>query len=453
MLLKQRRIEEMITSLQGLIRINSVGDLRTVTPEHPYGVGAFNALTYMKELALRDGFKVLDFDNHAIAIVLGEGEERIDVVCHLDVVSEGVGWTKDPFGGEIVDNKMFGRGTQDNKGPAMAAYTALKDIKEGLESKQFTLKRQLRVVLGCDEERTMDDIKHYIAKAGEPTFAFTPDGYFPLSIGEKGALMWTLKGKVFAGFDTLDGGVQCNVIAPTAQARFTSLIPEILIERLDRSKIPHTIETTPDGILVHVEGKAAHASRPELGDNATVKLLKLIATTTEEPLANLLHTVFRDPYGESADLSYTSKSMGKLTLNLGVLRINKGELYAEIDCRYPIECDSHDLTRRLQDRLIGLDLSLDYDAKPILNDENNPMIKLLLKRYAQWSKDATSRPIISGGVTYSKVIRNCVAFGPHRQDESSLAHQADECIDLHDLKKLVEVYAGAMLDLAGDDDE
>lgn len=443
----------MVANLQRLIRINSVGDPHTVTPEHPYGIGAFNALTFMKELALRDGFQVLDFDNHAIAIVLGEGEERIDVVCHLDVVSEGVGWTKDPFGGEIVDNQMYGRGTQDNKGPAMAAYTALKELKEGLKAKRFTLKRQLRVVLGCDEERTMDDIKHYIAKAGEPTFAFTPDGYFPLSIGEKGALMWTLKGKVFAGFDTLDGGIQCNVIAPTAQARFTSLIPEILIERFNQAKIQHTIETTPDGIVVHVEGKAAHASRPELGDNATVKLLELIATATKEPLANLLYTVFRDPYGESAGLSFTGEAMGKLTLNLGVLRIQNGELYAEIDCRYPIECDSHDLTRRLQERLIGLELSLDYDAKPVLNDENDPMIQLLLKRYAEWSKDANSRPIISGGVTYSKVIRHCVAFGPHRQDEPSLAHQADECIDLQHLERLVEVYAGAMLNLAGDDHE
>lgn len=448
--MKPNNAEKMVEDFKGLLRINSVGGTQEVTNQYPYGKNVFEALDYMKNLALSDGFEIIEFDHHALAIVLGNGEERIDVVCHLDVVSQGVGWTHEPFSAENIGDVIYGRGAQDDKGPAIIAYTALKEIKRQIEQQEIpALRRELRVVFGCDEERTMNDMKYYIAKAGEPTFAFTPDGYFPMSIGEKGALMWTLKGKTSGVIKSLDGGVQCNVIAPIAQATLRGIDSDRLRDCLDREKTIHTLRIAEDETNLGVEGKAAHASKPELGDNAILRLLKVIAQASGDPLATMLFNTFADAYGAAAGMAIQSDVMGKLTLNLGVLRIDEGELYAEVDCRYPLETDAAKLTAILDKRLHGLSVSLDYDAAPVLNDESDPFIQILLNNYRQWSGDRETAPIISGGVSYSKAIRHCVAFGPHRTGDVSLAHQADECISILDMENLLRVYTQTMLDLAG----
>lgn len=43
---------------------------------------------------------------------------------HTDVVEVGQGWTTDPFGGELIDGKIYGRGTCDMKGGLAASIIA-----------------------------------------------------------------------------------------------------------------------------------------------------------------------------------------------------------------------------------------------------------------------------------------------------------------------------------------
>ena len=204
------KLEELLE----LLSIKSVYDEASVTASEPYGKGVAQALAYMRDLALKHKMHVKEYEGHAIAICLGEQDERIDVVSHLDVVS-AEDWDEDPFTPRLVDGELIARGAQDMKS---AAYLTLKALIE-IKKKRIPLKRQIRVVLGTDEERTMEDIIHYVKQAGQPKFAFTPDGAFPLSIGEKGALMWHIKGLLESPVIELEGGTQCNVIAP--HCRFT----------------------------------------------------------------------------------------------------------------------------------------------------------------------------------------------------------------------------------------
>ena len=78
----------------------------------------------------------------------GEGDEMIAVLGHLDVVPEGEGWTFDPFGGEIRDGKIFGRGLMDDKGPTMAALYAMAALRDS----GLPLKRRIRILFGTNEE-------------------------------------------------------------------------------------------------------------------------------------------------------------------------------------------------------------------------------------------------------------------------------------------------------------
>ena len=103
------------------------------------------------------GFEVRDFDGYACDVTLGSAEEKIAVLGHLDVVPVGDGWTKPPFEGLIENGRMYGRGTNDDKGPALAALFAMKAIREA----GIPLKKSIRLILGCDEEEGWEDMAYY----------------------------------------------------------------------------------------------------------------------------------------------------------------------------------------------------------------------------------------------------------------------------------------------------
>lgn len=65
-------------------------------------------------------------DHMAGHIEMGQGEELVGVLCHVDVVPAGdvASWTYPPFEGQVADGKLFGRGAIDDKGPTMAAWSS-----------------------------------------------------------------------------------------------------------------------------------------------------------------------------------------------------------------------------------------------------------------------------------------------------------------------------------------
>jgi succinyl-diaminopimelate desuccinylase len=297
----------------------------------------------------------------------------------------------------------------------------------------------------------MKDIETYIAKAGQPEFALTPDGFFPLSIGEKGALMWVVEGELDLEEFSLDGGIQCNVVAPSCTFSLPSeSIPKVM-EANRRHGFEIQINQAYDKSEVRVKGIASHASAPDQGHNAIVDALILLAEVTTHPTLEMLANAFKSPYGEGCDIAFEEEPMGKLTLNLGTLKIHEGKLSAQVDCRYPFGIDSNDLTRKLKNALPGLEVSLPYDAKPILNDIRSPYIQTVLKQYREWSHDL-SEPVISGGVSYCKVIDHCIAFGPLSKDMEIMAHQKNESIEIDYIERLYPLYRDTMMALANQEE-
>ena len=439
--------DDIIKSISQLVQIPTLYDAASITDKMPYGKKVYEGYEWLKKKALEDGFEVLEFDGHALAIRI-KGfitENRIDVVSHMDVVEPGEGWSEDPFSGSITKEYIYGRGTQDMKGALILTYYALKFMKEN----QVSCKNELRVVFGCDEERTMEDMRYYIQKAGEPSFAFTPDGRFPFSLGEMGAIMWCVNGDAETCIEELDGGVQCNVVSPIAYAFIHEIKNyHVYKEKIESGDYQGEVILDQDKLKITIVGKASHASRPEDGLNATVKLLELIQSVSKDPLATLLHQCFCDSYGKGAGIDYDIENAGRLTLNLGILKITDGKLMAQIDCRYPYGIASSHLTDKIQKALYPLEVSLKYDDKPTMSDSDSQYVKLLLNTYREITKDTFNEPFISGGVTYSKAIRNCVAFGPGLKDEVSLAHQANEKLDIKKIAPLFEIYLQTMIRLA-----
>ena len=109
-----KRTSELLQDLKQLVEIPSVRDERTAGISAPFGKEIRNAMDVFLQIAQREGFSVHDFDGYAVDAQLGEGDDYIGVLAHLDVVEAGERshWHGDPFQMREIDGMLYGRGSQ-----------------------------------------------------------------------------------------------------------------------------------------------------------------------------------------------------------------------------------------------------------------------------------------------------------------------------------------------------
>ena len=156
----EKRKDEMVQSLCQWLKINSVYDSTTVGEGAPFGRGVKEALEYIVDLAEKDGFAAVNDEGYACHIDYGQGDKIVGILGHVDLVPEGDGWKYPPYSATVADGRIYSRGTQDDKGPMMAAYFAVKIIRDlGLP-----ISKKIRLILGGNEERDWLCVDHYFKK-------------------------------------------------------------------------------------------------------------------------------------------------------------------------------------------------------------------------------------------------------------------------------------------------
>ena len=110
----------IIKETQKLIQIPSTNS-KSDDASKPFGENINKALEHMLNLGNSLGFRTKNIDGYCGYIEFGEGDELIGIIGHLDVVPEGDDWTFPPFSGTISNNKIFGRGAIDDKGPVISS--------------------------------------------------------------------------------------------------------------------------------------------------------------------------------------------------------------------------------------------------------------------------------------------------------------------------------------------
>ena len=210
--------QEMIDDICKLCRINS--EKMPYTEGKPYGDGAFDALHAALAMMEDYGFSITNYDNYVGTADLNDKERQLDILAHLDVVPAGEGWTvTEPFEPVEKDGKLYGRGTADDKGPAVAALYAMRAIKE----LGIPVKKNVRLILGTDEECGSSDIEVYYKREKEAPMTFSPDASFPVINIEKGRI----PGGFSASFEasealpkivSIDAGIKVNVVPGKAKA-------------------------------------------------------------------------------------------------------------------------------------------------------------------------------------------------------------------------------------------
>lgn len=423
-------LDQNLDDLIELLKIKSIYDEKSVSLDMPYGKGVHDALLFMSNLATKSGFEVTNYDNKVISFEIGSGEKRIDIASHLDVV-----FAKDEdFNIRVENGNLYGRGTSDMKVPMFLTYLSLKALRE----KYPNINKRIRIVLGSDEERTMEDMKHYVSVAGYPDFAFTPDGFFPMGIGEKGAIMWTIKGQYNGIVEKLEAGYQCNIVSPLAKCVINDTDISKVNDYILQNNIDGSAVLNENKIEITIKGVASHASVPFLGHSATTDLLKLISDLYNDELITNLYKTYGDYFGRGFNSFVTDDVMLCLTNNLGILKIEDNKVFGQVDCRYPFGQNANDLTNRLKEVSL-LDVSLDYNDDSTQCDEDDIYVKTMLDTYRAITNDQ-SRPIISGGVSYSKVFKHSVSFGPTSLNKPNLAHQEGEYVSMQDVYEWFKIY-------------
>lgn len=411
----EKNLSEYKEYLGRLVSIRSVID----TDEAPFGSGINRALDEVLDISQEMGFDTYqDPDGFYGYAEIGEGA-LFGVLCHIDVVDEGNrdDWKFNPYMLSEHDGKLFGRGTIDDKGPTLAAMVALRNLLD----EGFQLERKVRFIFGTDEENLWRCLDAYKQKEDLPTMGFAPDADFPLVHVEKGMVQLLVKGEG-AG---MIGGDSYNAVASHATVKTLDGVVSHLEDK--------RYEVKDENITVY--GKAAHASTPELGENAIYTLSKALVFANKG--LNLEKFVVK-LYEENLLDAFEDDVSGKISFNVG--KAMDGAV--SLDMRYPVTFDEKAVVSVIQELADSLDLEIErisgLDSLYVPTD--TALVEKLMESYIEVSGDTQAKPLKIGGATYARSMDNVVAFGPLFPGKPMVAHQANEYIEIEDLKKAIEIY-------------
>ncbi len=436
--------EEIIKTLQEILRIPSVYDETTITKGMPFGKNINTALCYMLDMAKRDGFKVINDEGYAgeISYKTTDTTDAIGILCHLDVVPAGNHWHYPPYDAQIVDNKIFARGATDDKGPTIACYYALKFIKEA----NIKLKKEIKIILGTDEETNWRGINHYAKNYQMPLVGFAPDCSFPLVYGEKGRMSFDLSCGAFDDdvVSYIRGGERYNVVLDSVQAALKVDLTKEFEAYLAKNHLKGHVKDN----IYYLEGLAAHAMEPEKGLNAGLYMCDFLKDYTTHPLINFFAKYFfNDPFFKKMQLDYNDYEMGPITVNVGIMNIEATNSRVTLDIRYPVRYD----LKKFQTAFLaclknnGIVITNQTLKEPHYVSPNDDLVKLLYQAYVKNTADHINKPFTVGGGTYASVLKKGVAYGMGFPNEVELAHQPDEYLEIDSLLKGILIYIDAIL--------
>ena len=447
----EKRREDIISELQQLIAIPSVLSEDT-TPEAPFGKEVKQALEWFLAKGNERGYRVKNVADVAGHLEIGEGEELLGILGHVDVVPVGDGWTKDPFGGIVENGKLYGRGAIDDKGPTIAAWMALNIVKDA----GFEFSKRVRLIIGTDEESGFKCVERYFETEEMPTIAFAPDADFPIINAEKGIAAISFSKNLWEMPDELlsfISGKRTNMVPDLAEAVVEGEQGEwqqALEEFCANHSIPGSVETEGDDVKLIIHGKSAHAMEPDHGVNAGVLMALFLkdrlAGDGQEFMEFIVENFYQDSRGNKLGLAYADEVSGDTTFNAGIFQFERNEsATVDVSMRYSISYPFNEKIKNVE--LAGYELTIDSNSPPHYVDGDDPFIKTLQQAYERQTGNKAELLAIGGG-TYARVLDKGVAFGMLFPGEKDVAHQADEFVDIDNLIKATAIYAEAIYELA-----
>lgn len=443
--------DALIKDTRKLLQINSELTEFNKNSPTPFGKGIAEALDFMLELGDKDGFSTLNVDGYAGHIELGDAFEYVGIMGHLDVVPAGSNWEHPPYEAKIVNNTIVARGALDDKGPTMAAYYAMKLIKE----LNLPLKRRVKLILGTDEESKWRGIDYYFKQFPEqPVYGIIPDSTFPMTYAEKGILRLKITGHAEkSSLVSFKAGLRDNMVPEHCVAILNTKIYEDAFKNyLTKHNYQGKTAIKDDNLVLEIEGKSAHGALPETGINAAflmVEFFNEIGLMNE--FIDLINTyLLNDTTGRKIGVDYIDEETGALTINSGLFNYQNDEFEIIINPRYPNNVESEELIKKMVSafEVLGAKAEVVSHQQRLYIDPNSFLIQTLLNVYKKHTNDHNAKPLTTGGGTYARAMKNSVAFGPDFPETISLIHQPNEFVVIDELVKMMAIYAESIYELA-----
>lgn len=444
--------DQLLQDICTLVSVPSVSREQDCT-EAPFGEGCRRALDTALGLAEGHGFETANYENRCGSVTLRPGREEIAFWGHLDVVPPGDGWLlTQPYAPLVKDGYLIGRGTDDNKGPAVGVMYVLR----ALEELHIPTRHGLRLFLGCDEENGMKDVSWYSAHYPASKLVMIPDCGFPVCYGEKGIITANLVTR-----DRVDSilearaGMASNIVPAEAMMTLRGEAPGAHGQWV-------TAEAAQGRTVLHATGLSRHSAFPEGGVNAIHEAMKaalaggLLSEHDRQAVA-FFTRVNDDFLGTALGIAGEDNISGRTTCVGTMTSLTEdGRLVLHVNIRYHITADENAMLESMRAACEhnGCVLEDVHASRGNYFPRENPVVDALTGVFHEMTGSA-AQPYVMGGGTYARKLQNALGFGLGGlpREETTLfapghggAHQPDEGLHLANFKRALLIFAMGVLE-------
>ncbi|SDQ36230.1 dipeptidase, putative [Pseudomonas grimontii] len=401
-------------------------------------------------------------DNRVYEISLeGSGDEVVGIHAHADVVPVTPenwvlkdGTKLDPFKVTLIGDRMYGRGTEDDKNGIVVAMYAMKVIKE----EKLPLARNFKLLVDTTEETSGDAIPYYFERNPTPQYNLALDGGYPVVIAEKGygTVMATFPRRKGQGkgaeIIAMTGGMATNQIPSASVATLVSDKPAELAASLQKAGSEYakrnggdfdvTAKVDGKNVKLTVTGVSAHSSEPQSGINPVARMLELIHSVDGK--ITLKHNHITDAAQYAADnwgldylggklgVGFSDEFMGPLTTSLTFVGLDDKAFKLAVNLRVPKGKSPEKLQAEIADKLSAWDkktkVKVDFTysvAEPMFRNPEGEWVKALLA-VASENLGMEHKFGTSAGATSVHELPNGVQFGLARPEVKYTGHTDNE---------------------------
>ena len=416
----------------------------------------------IKDLAKSFNLNFRNIDNRVYEISLeGSGDEVVGIHAHADVVPVTPenwvlkdGTRLDPFKITLIGDRMYGRGTEDDKNGIVVTMYAMKVIKE----EKLPLARNFKLLVDTTEETTGDAIPYYFERNPTPNYNLALDGGYPVVIAEKGY------GTVMANFAkrkaegkgaeiiSMTGGLATNQIPSASVATLITDKPAELVASLQKAGADYAkrnggnfeISAKADGkdVKLTVTGVSAHSSEPESGVNPVARMLDFINSLDGKVALKHNHITDAARYaadnwgldylGNKLNVGFSDAFMGPLTTSLTYVAMDDKAFKLAVNLRVPKGKSPEKLKAEIAEKLAAwskkthVAVAFDYSiAEPMYRNPEGEWVKALLA-VATENLGMKHQFGTSAGATSVHELPNGVQFGLARPEVKYTGHTDGE---------------------------
>ncbi len=416
----------------------------------------------IKSLAESFHLNFRNIDNRVYEISLnGAGDEVVGIHAHADVVPVTPenwvlkdGTRLDPFKITLIGDRMYGRGTEDDKNGIVVTLYAMKVIKD----EKLPLARNFKLLVDTTEETTGDAIPYYFERNPTPNYNLALDGGYPVVIAEKGY------GTVMAEFAkrkgegkgaeiiSMTGGLATNQIPSASVATIVSDKPAALAASLQKAGTEFAkrnggnfqVNAKVDGnnVLLTVTGVSAHSSEPESGVNPVARMLVFINSLDGKVALKHNHITDAARYaadnwgldylGNTLGVGFSDSFMGPLTTSLTYVAMDDNAFKLAVNLRVPKGKSPEKLKAEIADKLAAwskknhVAVAFDYSiAEPMYRNPEGEWVKALLAVSTE-NLGMKHEFGTSAGATSVHELPNGVQFGLARPEVKYTGHTDGE---------------------------